>query len=384
QIAGTILNGQSFVWKPPIEAFRDPEQLPALWVPLEVLLDTSPETPLRGTIQRVGDRVAIDVTIDQYNPLYVPSKIDRLNVQELNLASRQLQTGTVIHFTFPDVRLAATSEAFTTIFDVCSRLIIAYAEPKEKERADRMREWVLLLQRMDMLGILSTIVHDIEDLQMGITEKELQVKELLQERPSDPSIESIGASMAKSKEDLFYVLSALKTMRERKKTMAATLQINCIVDTLNWVMLADDGVAFADAQLTGTKLLFVQNEDGSTILNVNVEDVLIQNLASTFPGFRNAVSRFIPAGSKDSSKQKSLRIQRRSLAPVGGIPIVEHLELDVHPFSVRITLDLARRIRDYIFPIRKTSASAKSSSSTNLALQGSSNTSEGSEIDQMK
>lgn len=66
-------------------------------------------------------------------------------------------------------------------------------------------------------------------------------------------------------------------------------------------------------------------------------------------------------------RHRALRIYCRELAPVAGIPVKEHLEINVVPFTIEVTLQFFQKMVKFFFPEREAIKEAKKSGGLDLS-----------------
>jgi hypothetical protein len=55
----------------------------------------------------------------------------------------------------------------------------------------------------------------------------------------------------------------------------------------------------------------------------------------------------------DFSRRKMIRVYWRQLAPVAGINVIEHFEINVFPLMVQLSYDIGKQIFIYLFPEKR-------------------------------
>ncbi|KAI8850690.1 golgi-body localization protein domain-containing protein [Chytridium lagenaria] len=71
--------------------------------------------------------------------------------------------------------------------------------------------------------------------------------------------------------------------------------------------------------------------------------------------FKNLLAPYaVDAHGLDFQRNKMLRVYWRELAPVAGIPVVEHLEINFFPLNLQLTRHIGKRFKNYFFPNKPT------------------------------
>jgi hypothetical protein len=81
--------------------------------------------------------------------------------------------------------------------------------------------------------------------------------------------------------------------------------------------------------------------------------------------FREIISPYNPSGAFiNFEKQKMIRVLWKEEAPVSGIQVVSHFEVNIHPVLIQLTYEFGKNLAQYLFPgLRGKSSEAKSPTS---------------------
>ncbi|CAO3623552.1 unnamed protein product [Cunninghamella echinulata] len=155
--------------------------------------------------------------------------------------------------------------------------------------------------------------------------------------------------------------------QQQQQTMAIG-KINISIKSLIWNMQKDEELPFSQWILENTNYHLTINSDQSHHHTFEVDKLLVKN-TSPDPVFQQVVGPFIegkrlstylspyssPSSSSsnitypDFSRQKMISGRLVSLKPVGGIPIIQHLEINLFPLQLQLTQTFWQSIVMYLF-----------------------------------
>jgi hypothetical protein len=136
-------------------------------------------------------------------------------------------------------------------------------------------------------------------------------------------------------------------------TTTAVSKVKISVKALVWRMLQNDGSPFSQWNLTNTSYVLICNKDQSLCHTLEIDKLLVRN-TSPSPVFKQVVGPFLdsPPGLPipDFSRHKMIYGRLVSLKPVGGIPVIQQLEINLFPLRLQLTYDFWRSFVGYLFP----------------------------------
>lgn len=168
------------------------------------------------------------------------------------------------------------------------------------------------------------------------------------------------------------------------------------IPKVTWTLLDIDGNAIIDttddqyqesailvAQLADTNITFIQYEDASTDFSVHVQQLSVRNVCKN-AYYDHFIQPLVTSGvifkkkgvfsplisqSNDSNQNVEqpvhIRFFLRQLAPVGGISIIERVEINICPTEFQLTYDIDKKLFQFLFPERGDSGSNLSLLSNN-------------------
>lgn len=303
------------------------------WVPIESLID------FRISIAHLHR------TIDQTNMTYYRDKLNTLFVSsQPDFEDNGHNTFTI---TCPNLTGNATQQQYA-IWVECFNKLLIYRDPDSGQRADRLRKMLLVFEQA------SNMVQ-IRDRFMSLQERCRKLDSALNtsSTPDDPAkMMEFRKTWASSRDELYVYMEALKHLREfseKRKSIRPAWQLSITIDHFDWFMLQDNDEPFCRWTLDSTNFNWVNNEDQSSYNTLEVDAIKLEDLMVTAI-YREVLSAL---GNErrdlEYTKHKLVRIIWRENAPVGGIPVVEHFELNIQPLLIQITNEFSKTMMKYFF-----------------------------------
>ncbi|GAN03499.1 conserved hypothetical protein [Mucor ambiguus] len=323
------------------------------WIPPEMLINYVKRS---DKFQRIGDRIAATLQYDKYNPLRIKTNTNvysQVHPFEDRCDSVQLN--------FPSLKLTADSSQYNAIYQVATDLLL-YKEPAKKERLARLREIMMAADRSSLYEATEKIV----DLQsrarqlLHVRDQYRQNIALLDEKRIE-EFKSIRLTLYDTLEELYLGMEAIKLMQSNQRKdyhePKTNLKFVFCAEKMEWEMLSKGEVPLCECALTNFTFNFVSKEDHSSTNTLEVDILQVKNLSPS-PVFVDVLGPYFDSRKPyDFSRHKMLRCYFVSLAPVGGIPVIQHLEINLHPMRVQMTYSFGRQLAFYLFPPEKQTSS---------------------------
>ncbi|KAI9308972.1 golgi-body localization protein domain-containing protein [Cunninghamella echinulata] len=321
------------------------------WIPSEMLISYVKKS---DKFQRVGTQLSPTIQIDRYNKLRLKAHGTLFN-RYYPLEERCDN----IHVNFPNLALTADSSQYNAIYEVVVDLLL-YKEPAKKERLERLHEIMLAADQ----GGLSDTTENIVELQqrsrqyMNIRDNYTQNLAIL-----DPSqleeFKKISIALQDSYQDLYLGMEAIKALQSNRRNIhhneaSSNLKFVFSAEKISWEMRIDSETPLCEWHLNNTTFTLVNKDDHSHINTVEVDLLQVKNTSQN-PAYTEVLSPFIDNRTKlpDFSRHKMLRCYLVALAPVGGIPVIQHLEINLFPLRLQMTYDFGKTMASYFFPAEK-------------------------------
>ncbi|KAJ3271224.1 hypothetical protein HDV01_006957 [Terramyces sp. JEL0728] len=307
-----------------------------VWVPIESLLDHKVVAAKFGRI--IGNSY-LEFQIDKPNPLYIQRHKGELLGEE----------PVTYHFTVPNLEMTSTSKQYLIFYELFRNLLV-YMDPARGERADRLKKTLLALEQADdikyyqyALLALQEKVNDTEFvLKYGKHGKMLSETEVLHTRQN----------LSDYRQDLFILMEALKNLQiieKQRQSLNVAWQLLVKIGKYVWNMDQDNLQPLCRWTMDELSFVWINNEDQSSINTLEIDHMELENLTSS--AYRHVISPYNPL-LKDINfeKHKMIRVYWRENAPVAGIQVVDHFEINIHPLLIQVTYDFGKLFGLYIFP----------------------------------
>ncbi|KAF1800090.1 golgi-body localization protein domain-containing protein [Mucor lusitanicus] len=330
------------------------------WIPPEMLISYVKRS---DKFQRIGDRIAATLQYDKYNPLRIKTSTNayaHVHPFEDRCDSVQLN--------FPSLKLTADSSQYNAIYQVATDLLL-YKEPAKKERLARLREIMMAADRSSLYEATEKIVGlQSRARQLLHARDQYRQNMALLDDTRIEEFKSIRLTLYDTLEELYLGMEAIKLMQSNQRKdyhePKTNLKFVFCAEKMEWEMLSKGEVPLCECALTNFTFNFVSKEDHSSINTLEVDILQVKNLSPS-PVFVDVLGPYFDSRKPyDFSRHKMLRCYFVSLAPVGGIPVIQHLEINLHPMRVQMTYSFGRQLAFYLFPPEK-----QASNSNNKQLE---------------
>lgn len=324
------------------------------------------------------------IQIDRANPLYVRSSRRDQHASILDagpgFVGRQDEWDSIhlTHVNFPSIVLQSTSKQYSALCDLIGSLLV-YNDPKRKMYLEMVQGMVFALMKTnekDWYHILKAV--EVLQRQTKLNRKMTETTILTGKFPANTS--SIAPSL-----QLLILMDSMKRLasqQNQKNTSSVKQSSKILVESqkISWKILLDDGSVLCELSLLGASFHMSNYEDQSRMNNLEFDQLILVNCLPK-PYYRALIAPYQPDPSKEivlGGRYKMLRVYWRELAPVAGIAMMEHLEINLFPLVFQMTFEVAKFLMEYFYPKqRKNSKNAISASNSKSRLE--SNEAAGSE-----
>ncbi|OUM70269.1 hypothetical protein PIROE2DRAFT_68434 [Piromyces sp. E2] len=370
-----------------------------LWVPLECIFDPSSHC---GIMEHVADSFSGNWLSDSYNSSYVKplerltnnknnkkknnnsssnNKPDGVNNSTKESEDKKVVNGTLKLKTkvvcvdndneidtniiaIKECNLFATSLQFCTIYSVICNLF-SYTEPGVLKMDDNVQKLVFRIEQLDDLNdILENIYllkSNIRTLKQSIVR--LEWNNITHEFDNLSNINSrsqykqLQNQLYETQDDLLYVVLALKKInKQRNSTKKNSTKIKSkfiyMSKDLTLNMLLDNMVPYCECIFKDLKFQIDTLDDKTNINTVELRRIIVHNLLEKDNVYMKALGPYLPHQREllENTKEKMFRLYYRENPAIGGIPIIDHFEINLIPILVQITNKLVNHLLWYIFP----------------------------------
>ncbi|KAG2234621.1 hypothetical protein INT48_003429, partial [Thamnidium elegans] len=304
--------------------------------------------------QRVASQLCGTIQLDRYNHLRI--KINKYNTSRKSPFEDRTNT---MQLHFPQFKLTLNSQQAHILYYTLINLLLGNSgSPRKKERLNRFRDVMLAAERSDLAETVK---------QVGVLQNRSRVLLELHQRfmQALPRLDSLGVrefnrnkkKMRQNLEKLYLVVEAIRCIQTFRRDIHLeetdnAMRFSFTSDEIVWEAVLDDANQSSLCKwiLTSTKFVFFNKQNGSSKSTIEVERMQLKNTTDE-PVFTNVLDAYMePGQAADYSRQKMLRGVLESLPPVGGIPVIQQLEINLVPLHLQISTAFGTAMKDYFFP----------------------------------
>ncbi|ORX58791.1 hypothetical protein DM01DRAFT_287795 [Hesseltinella vesiculosa] len=140
-------------------------------------------------------------------------------------------------------------------------------------------------------------------------------------------------------------------------------KIQVAIDSLVWNMLTAQGSPLSQWSVTGTRYVRMVYRNRNLLHTVDIDQLLVSD-TSPCPAFEHVMAPYIRSDHRGKHKNKKktrsgssthctknmIQARLESMPPVGSIPIIQHLEINLHPLHLQLSYAFWRTLLAYLFP----------------------------------
>lgn len=363
----------------------NPDQWPP-WIPVETVYDFNAD-PLPFT--RMVERTSASLRYDKHNPLRLKLN-DRLNddifhLSELTSLSPLDRRVDDISVHFPRVIVTADSAQYYALYLIVTDLLI-YSEPLVKRQNVELDKIMLASDFSDITGapkMVKTLQNRIRQLEEIDLQFRVNAHSLDEEGCKD--LVMLRDELASCEEELFFLMKAVTMAQEKhgiEVETVPTMRWYLSAKEVIWHMLCKDGSPMVDLALSNATYRRFENNDSSNYNTLEIEmmqgiNLLPNSLYTDVLGPYFGSNRTVV----DAQRSKMIRVHWHMLESIGGIPIMDHFEVNLFPLMVKIEHDFGKRVFNYMFPEPKVDAARNGMSSRRQRQDADDSESESEEAD---
>ncbi|CAM0140417.1 unnamed protein product [Umbelopsis sp. WA50703] len=324
---------------------EDPAALNTLpWIPLEMLSD---QQSIPSEFERVAHGVTATLQYDEYN---------KLSLEPTQHPFEENANGVRLHF--PSVTLTATSAQYNVLYDVMKDLLL-YSEPAKVDRQESL-QGMLFISDLDTLPYVIDAAILLKNNISQHREALLQYHQYLAVLTEDQFDQymALSKSYFELHDELYLLVESVKIAQSDKQSVMkleakTKLKFEVTADKVIWKMMMDTVGNMFDWDLTNLNFMWLGKEDRSVKYKLELDKLILRNQQQENP--MDLIGPYFMNDRKhiNFSKHKMLQGYLVESASVGGIPVVEHMELKLAPIKLNMTYDVAKSLASYLFPPEK-------------------------------
>jgi hypothetical protein len=336
------------------------EQWPP-WIPVENVYDFNSD-PL--PFSRMVERTSASMRYDKHNPLRLKLN-DRL--QEDVFRSAELSGLTPldrrvddISVHFPRVVVTADSAQYYALYLIVTDLLI-YSEPLAKRQNVELEKIMLASDFSDLSGspeMVKSLQERIRQLEYIDLQFRVNSHSLDEDSCHDRVL--LRDELNSCEEELFFLMKAVTLSQQKHDGETETvpsMRWYLSAREIIWHMVCDDKSPMVDVGLSNATYRRHDNSDSSNYNTLEIEmmqgiNLLPNSLYTDVLGPYFGSNRTVV----DAQRSKMVRVYWYMLESIGGIPIMDHFEVNLFPLCVKIEYEFGKRVFDYMFPEPKVEA----------------------------
>ncbi|KAK9369833.1 golgi-body localization protein domain-containing protein [Lipomyces kononenkoae] len=169
---------------------------------------------------------------------------------------------------------------------------------------------------------------------------------------------NVLVELASARDELFFIMKAIMTSQRRRedKESETTGVLQWFISGQQIIahLLSADRTPFVDIALAKSTFRRLENSDGS---NFNTIEVAMLQGINLLKGalYPELLSPYFDAMSEEDKNRKAVRVYWYMLEAIGGIPVMDHFEVDLIPLKIELEYDIGQKLFQYIFPDEKES-----------------------------
>lgn len=286
--------------------------------------------------------------------------------------------GDTIKFNSNGLSLTSTSDNFRSLLDVILNLLV-YRDPNQEIRSEKL-ETLLIAANLSDRRMFAAKMEEFR------TRLDALRRQLLGRRDFELAAAEIEALLEvydRNERELALigeVMRMIQASREKLNQKRSKLTLNILIERLQWTLLVSklnepsfDLQPVCKISIQDISNRWISKEDGSTENTFEIGTAHFINQLPV-PFYRNVLRPFDVHNGQDGVQLRAtvdygclLRVYAKSLLPVNGITVLDHVEVDLSPLQLQLTYDIATQIYKFFIPeILKKKRSAAATSSAGL------------------
>ncbi|KAM0789695.1 hypothetical protein ACM66B_006555 [Microbotryomycetes sp. NB124-2] len=351
-----------------------------VFVPLETLVDLRVEP---YGFDRLVPRTSAALRYDKFNELRLRSKTDGPTAAKgpaQGVQFSHFDTGTDrISVEADKFSVSANPDHFKAIYNVVTDLIL-YSDPAQKSRNSKVEAMVFTHDFSNLRGTID-LIRDLQFRIRAQVDLQTQYQAHMDELDDDGWVELFVSrcELARLSQELSLVVEAITRAQDmngasKMSGTTAGMHFEARASELVWHMLDQADTPFAKFSVNGVDFSWVSKQDSSVSNRLVIKDLRALN-SSPDHVFAEIIAKSDADKTHDLAKVDLFAaVLWNSLPPVGGITMVDLLEIHLHPLKLQLEHRVGRQILDYLFSQRraKTQAIERKKSSNQLKVPGTS------------
>lgn len=272
---------------------------------------------------------------------------------ELNIFNR----GDSIKFSTNGLFMTSTSQNFRQLLDVIINLMV-YRDPNQEQRSE-MLETLLIAANLSDRHMFSSKMEELRQRLDSLRQRLISKREY---ELSFFDVHNLLEHFDVTERELALigeVMRMIQASRDQFSQKRSRLTLDVSIQKIQWELVNNglySSTPICSISLRDITNLWVSKEDGSM---ENTFQIGSANFLNQLPAqfYRNVVRPFNIHEGQDGVNIRTtvdygclLRFFAKSRLPINGIPILEHVEVDLSPLQLQLTLDIATQLYKFFLP----------------------------------
>jgi len=323
------------------------------FIPIEVLLDANLD-PYH--FDRITPATVAMLRYDKFNRLRIRSTADHSKIGSEHIRKGVDQASIAVG----TVSVAANPEQFSAFFSIVTDLLL-YSDTAQKGRSEKLEAALLLhdfsdlIQRAEVVQSYQQRIRDMSRILKAYN------RDLGHMTSADrASYFRFQSDLLREEEELHLEVEAIRHSQQRGLSAASDaasgLALNATAHQLVWNMLSVENQHLVKLAVTGVNFDWLSKSDSTTSNSLVIKDLEALNTRPFMDksSFDTIIAKYRGTYDHELAKRDLFLVAAWVvLPPVGGIPIVEKLEIHLHPIYLQLERRVGQEITDYIFSSSK-------------------------------
>ncbi|KAK9898273.1 hypothetical protein P389DRAFT_193319 [Cystobasidium minutum MCA 4210] len=253
----------------------------------------------------------------------------------------------------------ATSTHFAAIYDVIANLIL-YTDPSQKDRSLQIEGLVLSGDFSDT----ANIARNLEKHQNELRKRKRAYRQLLEKGRGPKGSElwyqrdltDRSVELTRHRDEVTLLLAALqRSQASRTSNRSTGLRLDARAQEIVWHMREGDGKPLAKVAVNGAYFCWQNRSDGGVSNSLVIRDLNALN-SGVDPYFPEIISKHpYSQAVLETRFMKAdifVAVIWSTLGSVGGIDIIDHFQVHLHPIKLQMEQRMADKMKHYFFAER--------------------------------
>lgn len=249
----------------------------------------------------------------------------------------------------------ATSVHFAAIYDVITNLIL-YTDPNQKARTQKIEQLALSRDFSDSIDIATNVENQQNELRALRRRHHRTIDGLENKSCTQEELYLILTSQMyefiERKDVMTLWLEAMQSSQASRSSSKTGMRLDAKAKEITWHMREGDGKPLAKVAVSNVYFCWQNRSDGGISNSLVIRDLVALN-SGVDPYFSEIISKhpYSPAVMETRFMKADIFVAViwSMLSPVGGIPIIDHFQVHLHPIRLQMEQSMADKLKHYFF-----------------------------------